>query len=96
MSKRRVLWAAMFLAWPALVVACEDEDPVKRREREEWDGPCRDETWLLATTAGSPSSMKCTNNKLHRMSVEVATHPSNEEAAAVVFCKCEREQDAGP
>lgn len=55
-----------------------------------WEGPCHDVSWLLATTAGSPSEAACPN-KLHRMHVEVATHPSNEEAAAIVFCECVHE-----
>lgn len=61
----------------------------RERERLEREGPCFDESTLLATTTGSPSSYKCPNRK-HRMHVQVATHPSNEEAAALVFCECER------
>lgn len=51
---------------------------------------CRDESSLLATTSGSPSYFACPN-RLHEMQVQVATHPSSEEAAALVFCKCRRE-----
>lgn len=59
-------------------------------ELREWrESPCQDESQLLATTSGSPSKMKCPN-RFHRMRVEVATHPSNEEAAALVFCRCFR------
>lgn len=59
--------------------------------RLEWEGPCKDMSWLLATTAGSPSGATCPN-KLHRMQVQVASQASNEEGMAIVFCKCEREE----
>lgn len=61
----------------------------KAAEVEQYEGPCKDESSLLATTSGSPSALTCTN-KLHEMQVQVATHPSSEEAAALVFCKCRR------
>ena len=61
-------------------------DEIKERR----EGPCKDESMLLATTSGSPSYFACPN-RLHEMQVQVATHPSNEEAAALVFCKCRRE-----
>ena len=63
-------------------------DQQQLKERRE--GPCKDESMLLATTSGSPSYFACPN-RLHEMQVQVATHPSNEEAAALVFCKCRRE-----
>ena len=69
---------------------CESQESVnKRYARELYEGPCHDESSLLATTSGSPNSVTCPN-RLHRMHVQVATHPSNEEAAALVFCQCER------
>ena len=71
-----------------LVIGCAEQQQ-KRWEQEQWYGPCHDESSLLATTAGSPNSFKCPN-KDHRMRVQVATHPSNEEAAALVFCECAR------
>lgn len=61
----------------------------ERGRRELREGPCSDQSTLLATTSGSPSSFTCPN-KLHEMQVQVATHPSSEEAAALVFCKCGR------
>lgn len=73
-----------------LAIGCEDpngEVAVARRAAQKWNAPCADESVLLATTSGSPSTHKC-SNKLHRMHVQVATHPSNEEAAALVFCEC--------
>jgi len=74
--------------------ACEGPEAAqKRQELEAWNGPCKDEATLLATTSGSPNSEQCVN-RLHVMQVQVATHPSNEEAAALVFCKCDR-GDAG-
>lgn len=60
-----------------------------QEEAREWNAPCRDESVLLATTAGSPNSFTCPN-RLHKMRVQVATAPSNEEAAAIVFCECQR------
>lgn len=58
-------------------------------------GACADESWLLATTAGSPDNAKCPN-PLHHMRVQVATTPSNEEIGALVFCECDRSgTDAG-
>ena len=84
MSTRLVI--LFLLALPG----CEDTDAINARiDREIYEGPCHDESSLLATTGGSPSHCKCPN-KLHRMHVQVATHPSNEEAAALVFCQCER------
>jgi len=67
-----------------------DESPdeyAARLKLETLTGPCHDESWLLATTGGSPSNASC-SNRYHRMRVQVATHPSNEEAAALVFCEC--------
>lgn len=63
---------------------------IERSDRRRDDlehGPCHDESRLLGTTAGSPSHYKCPNDN-HRMRVQIATHPSNEEAAALVFCEC--------
>jgi hypothetical protein len=62
-------------------------DAFARERREAWVEPCRDQSTLLATTAGSPSSFECPNRQ-HRMRVQVATTPTNEEAAALVVCEC--------
>jgi hypothetical protein len=67
------------------------EQANERKAAAIWNGPCADESVLLATTAGSPSGFRCPN-RLHRMEVQVATTPSKEEAAALVFCRCERER----
>jgi hypothetical protein len=85
----RALLVIQFLeASAALALGCESEEGRQRRlDREAWEEPCHDEAKLLATTAGSPSDFKCPN-KNHRMEVQVATHPSNEEAAAAVLCRC--------
>ena len=77
-------------------------DPERAAEREgarraaaAWIAPCTDQSWLLATTAGSPSHAVCPNQR-HRMHVQVATTSSNEEVGALVFCECQREfEDAG-
>jgi hypothetical protein len=68
-----------------------DAEHWRHEAEESWSGKCHDESWLLATTAGSPDRATCPH-RLHRMRVQVATHPSNEEAAALVFCECAREQ----
>lgn len=67
--------------------------PLKSHREIEWDEPCHDESYLLATTTGSLSEATC-SNRLHRMHVQVATHPSNEEIGALVFCECVRPRDA--
>jgi hypothetical protein len=78
-----------------LVVGCAESEKNRHRqyEREIWEGPCHDESRLLATTAGSPDAMRCSNN-LHVMQVHVTSLATKEEAAALVFCKCQR--DSGP
>lgn len=79
------------------LLGCEQEtyEQIQRRQTiEAWNAACADESYLLATTSGSPSGHRCPN-KRHRMRVQVATHPSNEEAAALVFCECRR-GDGGP
>lgn len=82
-------------SWPlilGILTACDSpevQSPSRRRQID-WAEPCHDEAFLLATTAGSPERAEC-SNRLHRMHVQVATHPSNEEAAALVFCECERD-----
>jgi hypothetical protein len=92
---RKILFIAITL------VSCYDQDGCiatsdhdsrrwKREEEERWNAPCSDTSWLLATTAGSPDHATCPN-KNHRMRVQVATNPSNEEAAALVFCECVRD-----
>jgi len=86
----KYLKAAIFLV---CATGCEKSEPAwKVYEREEWSGPCKDTSVLLATTSGSPSFQTCPN-RLHRMHVQVATHSSNEEAAALVFCQCIRAGD---
>lgn len=87
-----VLAAGAFVGAVVAIGASHERAQERQAEEDrrlEWEGPCHDESWLLATTAGSPDRARCTN-KLHRMHVEVATHPSNEEAAAIVFCECQR------
>ncbi len=82
-----------FVGWEAKnYQKTEQRDAEARRQEAEeiWSGKCRDESWLLATTAGSPDRAVCPN-RLQRMRVQVATHPSNEEAAALVFCECQRD-----
>jgi len=78
-----------------ILTACESSnqvDPAVKLRQTEWAEPCHDEAMLLATTTGSPDRFEC-SNRFHRMHVQVATHPSKEEAAALVFCECDR--DAG-
>lgn len=92
------LCIALAMTAPPLVLAgCDGHETSReaheRREREAWESDdCADSATLLATTSGAPDSDTCTN-KHHRMRVQVATHPSNEEAAALVFCECERETE---
>lgn len=85
-------------------IACDDplgEERNKARfaaerevtEQKAWNGLCHDESVLLATTAGSPDSFRC-SNKNHRMRVQVASVASNEEAAALVFCECVRNEES--
>ncbi len=73
--------------------ACDPNKEYREERQRAWEGPCADVSSLLATTSGSPNEFKCPN-RLHHMRVQVATSPSNEEAAALVFCECER--DGGP
>lgn len=94
----RALLVVQFLeASAALAIGCESQDGYARRmEREAWEEPCHDEVKLLATTAGSPDVFKCPN-KNHRLEVQVATQPSNEEVGAIALCRCLRARaDAGP
>lgn len=87
-----VLGAIGYAAFVAMPNAeRKDAERWQREAEETWSGKCHDESWLLATTAGSPDRATCPH-RLHRMRVQVATHPSNEEAAALVFCECVREQ----
>ena len=82
-----------WIALAVLISACDTETDAQlaaRWDREEWNGRCRDEATLVATTSGSPSSTRCPN-RLHRMRVQVASSPSNEEFGAVVFCECTRD-----
>lgn len=72
-----------------MVAGCDNGEDAQKHQRGVWEGPCHDESWLLATTSGSPSSAKCPN-KNHRMRVQVASMASQEEAAALVFCECQR------
>jgi hypothetical protein len=78
----------------SLVTGCLDDiESAEARRAREWSEPCHDASRLIATTAGSMSDFEC-SNKRHRMRVQVATHPSNEEAAALVFCECDRGEAA--
>jgi hypothetical protein len=93
-----------FIGLALFVNACEKYETQARYEQERrtkeyaeeelktWIGECHDQSWLLATTFGSPDSAKCPNRK-HKMKVQLASAPSHEEFGAVVFCECER--DAG-
>lgn len=92
----------VFYVIAVALVSCSDQDGCifasdhntrswKREQEERWNAPCADTSWLLATTAGSPNAATCPN-KNHRMRVQVATSPSNEEAAALVFCECVNEK----
>lgn len=74
-----------------------DQQRAEEARIKQWEGPCADKSWLLATTTGSPSIATCPN-KRHHMRVQVATTASNEEVGALVFCECERDEntvDAG-
>lgn len=85
------------LGMALLLTGCDFLDMDKEHERnrvrwareasEEWEKPCLDVSWLLATTSGSPSEAKCTNRR-HKMRVQVASAASKEEFGAVVFCEC--------
>lgn len=94
--KKPLVGAAVFVGGVVLLIgfiwwaAAKGERDNRERDRQLLEGPCRDESTLLATTSGSPSYFSCPN-RLHEMQVQVATHPSSEEAAALVFCKCRRE-----
>lgn len=77
------------------LTACDNPkvtDPNTQRQTM-WTEPCHDEATLLATTTGSPDHIEC-SNRLHRMRVQVATNPSKEEVAALVFCECDRDASA--
>ena len=93
----RTAWIMTLLSLSLFAGSLAGCDGFVRREEKQaeldWNGPCRDQSTLLATTAGSPSTFIC-SNKQHRMQVQIATHPSNEEAAALVFCKCEAPSEA--
>lgn len=84
-----VMAAIAGLIWFSMWVYATQERQRREQDVLLLEGPCRDESSLLATTSGSPSYFSCPN-KLHEMQVQVATHPSSEEAAALVFCKCRR------
>lgn len=93
----------MKIAWLMVVLvgftaaACDDPDGSKARKQaalEAWEAPCADVSWLLATTSGSPSTASCPN-KHHRMRIQIASAPSNEEFGAVAFCECQRDEADG-
>lgn len=91
-----MIWVAiLFCAFAFSLSACEDpqraaDARAKQLRDRAWEEPCHDASRLLATTSGSPDDFECPN-KHHRMRVTVATKATNEEAAALVFCECERE-----
>ena len=89
---------ALFVAGILLLVGCETDhsgfESPGHVARRQWSEPCHDEAILLATTSGSPSHKQCPN-RLHRMRVQIASAPSNEEFGAVVFCECRRGTDGG-
>lgn len=74
------------------LTACEkpetQEHYDKRRAAEDYNAPCRDTSWLMATTVGSPNRATCPN-RAHRMRVEAVTK-AGEEIGAVAFCECQR------
>lgn len=76
----------------ALMLSAGCQPSQKELWQAAWTAPCQDESVLLATTAGSPSSFKC-SNRGHRMRVEIASAPANEEFGALVFCECVRPGD---
>jgi hypothetical protein len=78
---------ALILALALATAACDPPETEEQRAARAWAEPCHDESTLLATTAGSPDHFRCPNRR-HRMQVQVATTGSNEEAAALVFCRC--------
>ena len=83
------------VAFLVALSACDGLDPEDRRRNQEAierELPCQDESSLLATTAASPNGFKCPNRD-HVMRVEWKTLASNEEAAALVFCECKRDEE---
>lgn len=95
---REILFAAVVTSAVLALVAVffKAADYTQTRNQEQWrreeeyrrNGPCSDTSTLIATTAGSPSSVSC-ENRSHRMRVQPVTR-SGEEIGAVVFCECER------
>lgn len=92
--KKILLLAALFSS------ACDPEGQQQRfddkraeEKRQIWEGPCADETKLLATTTGSPDTFKCWN-RAHRIEVQTATL-AGEEIATAVTCRCVRAVDGG-
>lgn len=90
-------YLALFLLAGCYHGSCDFDRSLEIEDKRQmaWrSNDCQDESVLVATTAGSPNGFTCPNH-LHRMQVQVATHPSNEEAAALVFCQCQRDLDGG-
>lgn len=79
-----------------VVLGCEGTavETYGQRRNREWFEDCRDESRLVATTAGSPNGFECPNRE-HRMRVELKTM-SGEEIAALVVCECERLEPEAP
>jgi hypothetical protein len=79
----------LLVAAAIVLSGCEGPDASQERERRaDYVRPCQDFSVLLSTRAGSPSRARCPN-QLHRMEVQVATHPTHRESAALVFCRCQ-------
>ena len=70
--------------------ACDNYEADRKRE---WEAPCRDESTLIATTAGSPDRAVCPNRQ-HKMRVAVTSGSTPNNAAAVIFCECTPKQEA--
>lgn len=78
----------MAIVWILVAMGVYLTRAMLRDNRKIEDLSCHDESWLLATTAGSPSGARCPNVH-HHMRVQIATAASPEEGVAVVFCECQ-------
>jgi hypothetical protein len=74
-----------------ILSACSVQNMEEREAKKQWEGRCSDTASLLATTAGSPNYLACTN-KMHRMRFEVQHATSGEEIGVLVVCECERKK----
>jgi hypothetical protein len=67
-----------------LVLLCSCDDAYSRY----WNGPCADESWLLATFGSHPATARC-SNKMHKMRAQNLVVSPNGEMGAMVFCECQ-------